>query len=124
MSDPRPEFGRHGEQLAERFLRSKGYRLVARRFSAPVGELDLIMRDRDTLVFVEVKTRRDRKLADPQDAVNTTKQRRMVRTARWFVNARGLESRPCRFDVLTVTVPEGGDAQIEHFPDAFAPERW
>ena len=66
--DARIELGRVGERLAEQLLHKHGLKTVARRFTTPVGELDLVMRDGDTVVFVEVKTRRDRDLADPQDA--------------------------------------------------------
>ena len=86
--DPRHRLGREGERLAERFLRLHGLKTVTRHFNTPVGELDLIMRAGETLVFIEVKTRRDRKYADPQEAVRRDKQRRMTRAARWFLAAR------------------------------------
>ncbi len=121
MADPRRAMGATGEQLAEDFLRARGLRPVARQFATPVGELDLVMCDGPTVVFVEVKTRRDRRLADPQDAINTGKRQRMLRAARWFLHARGWEHRPCRCDVVAVILPPDGPPQIEHFPDAFAP---
>ena len=117
--DPRHELGQKGERLAEQRLRASGLKTVARHFNTPVGELDLIMRDGDTLVFVEVKTRRDRKYADPEDAVTREKQRRMTRTARWYIEHSGWGDRPCRFDVVTVILPPDGTPQLEHFPDAF-----
>jgi putative endonuclease len=124
MSDPRQALGLEGERLAERFLRRLGLKTVARRYSTPVGELDLVMRDGDTVVFVEVKTRRDRDWADPQDAVRGPKQRKLARCAAWFLQHKGWTDRPCRCDVVAVTLPETGDPQIEHFPDAFTPRRW
>ena len=123
-ADPRQQLGRQGERLAEAFLNRLGLKTVARRRTTPVGELDLVMRDGDTVVLVEVKTRRSRDLANPQDAVNLTKQRKMTRTAAWFLQRQGWTGRPCRFDVVGVTLPEHGDPEIEHFPDAFLPERW
>jgi putative endonuclease len=119
--DPRQRLGQHGERLAERFLRRRGLKIVARRFSTPLGELDLVMRDGETLVFVEVKTRRDRVHADPEDAVRRDKQRRMTRAARWLIHQRRWGDRPCRFDVVAVTWPPEGEPQIEHFPNAFLP---
>lgn len=119
--DPRHALGREGERLAERFLRLHGLKTIARHFSTPTGELDLIMRDRETLVFVEVKARRDRKYADPQDAVGTNKRRRMTRAARWFIHEKRWDDQPCRFDVVAVLLPPDGRPEIEHFPDAFLP---
>lgn len=120
-NDARHELGRQGERLAERFLCKLGLKTIARQFSTPVGELDLVMRAGDTVVFVEVKTRRDRALADPEDAVRRDKRRRMTRAARWFLRAREFAGAPCRFDVVAVVLPEQGAPEIEHFPDAFGP---
>jgi putative endonuclease len=122
-NDPRHELGREGERLAEHFLRRHGLKTVTRHFATPVGELDLVMRDGDTVAFVEVKTRRDRRHADPEDAVGRDKQRRLTRAARWFIHHRGWDGRPCRFDIVSVILPGTGEAEIEHFPGAFSPTR-
>jgi putative endonuclease len=119
--DPRHELGRRGEQLAEKYLKKHGLKTVARHYNTPVGELDLVMRDGDTVVFAEVKTRRDRKFAEPQDAVRADKQRCLTRAARWFTHRKGWADRPCRFDIVSVIVPPEGEAEIEHLPDAFLP---
>lgn len=124
MADPRRETALRGERLAEAFLKKRGFKSIARRFNTPVGELDLVMRDGATLVFVEVKTRRDRVFADPQDALNPTKWRRLTRAAHWFVRCRGWENDPCRFDMVGVTLPARGDPEVEYFPAAFVPEDW
>lgn len=123
MSDPRPQLGLEGERLAERFLQRRGMRTVARRFATPAGEIDLIMRQGDTLVFVEVRTLRSRALVEPQESVRRPKQRKLARCATWFLQRRGWHDRPCRFDVMAVTLPPDGAPLIEHFPDAFVPER-
>lgn len=123
MTAPRRELGLEGERLAERFLRRGGLKLLARRYATPVGEIDLIMRDGETVVFVEVKTRRTRAWADPEDAVGPEKQRRMQRCASWYLRARRKESAPFRFDIVAVTLPEVGEPQIEHFESAFEPGR-
>lgn len=117
MSDPRHELGERGEALAQRFLKRRGLKTVARRFSTPIGELDLVMRDGDTVVFVEVKTRRDRTYADPEDAITTAKVRRLMRAVRWFLHQKRWEERPCRFDVVTVILPAEGNPEIKHFVD-------
>jgi putative endonuclease len=120
-NEPRHQLGRAGERLAEQFLTKHGLKLVARNHGTPVGEIDLIMRDRETVVFVEVKTRRDRNLADPEDAVRPDKQRRMSKAARWFIHDKRWDDKPCRFDIVAVLLPESGPPEIEHFPDAFLP---
>lgn len=122
MADPRHEFGDRGERLAESFLVARGMKLVARHYNTRAGELDLIMRDGETLVFVEVKSRRDRRLAEPHDAVNQSKQGKLIRAAEWFVRERRLERLPCRFDVVDVVVAEEGAPDIQHIPDAFLPD--
>jgi putative endonuclease len=120
-TDPRHDLGQTGERLAEVFLRARGYRTLTRHFVTPVGELDLVMLDRDTVVFVEVKARRDRAFADPEDAVGSQKQRCLTRAAKWFLQQRGLGDRPCRFDVVTVIVAPPAVPEICHYPDAFPP---
>lgn len=119
--DPRHELGLNGEALAESHLRRLGLRPVARRFATPVGELDLVMRDGATLVFVEVKTRRDRRWGAPHEAVSPGKQRRLTRAARWFVHQRREGGVSLRFDVVGIVVGPDGPPEIEHFRDAFPP---
>ena len=121
MADPRRQLGLEGERLAEAYLRRQGLKTVARRYNTPVGEIDLVMRAGDTLVFVEVKTRRSRALADPQDSVRRPKQQKLARCAGWFLQRRRWTGRPWRFDVVAVVLPEQGTPEIEHFPDAFWP---
>lgn len=124
MSAGRAELGRDGERVAERYLKKHGFKLLARRFNTPAGELDLVMGDGPTLVFVEVKTQRDRSFTDPELRVTPGKQRRLTRAARWFVAQKRWADRPCRFDVVSVILPRAGQREIRHFPDAFTPRRW
>jgi putative endonuclease len=124
VSQARSELGLEGERHAETFLRRRGLKCIERRFTTPVGEIDLVMRAGETVVFVEVKTQRDRTFKDPQEQVTPTKQQRLIRAARWFVQQKRWTDRPCRFDVVAVVLPETGSPEIEHFPDAFAPQRW
>ena len=122
--DARHESGLKGERLAESFLKKHGLKTVARRFDTPVGELDLVMRERDTLVFVEVKTLADRRFDDPENRVTPAKQRKLLKAARWYVTRKRKTDCPCRFDVVAVVLNEPGEPEIEHFADAFTPERW
>jgi putative endonuclease len=122
VPDLRRQYGNEGERLAETYLKRHGLKLLARGYASAVGEIDLILRDGETVVFVEVKTRRSREFAEPQESVNAAKQRRMRRCAEWFLRDRNWTDRPCRFDVVGIVLPEGGEPEIEHFPDAFRPE--
>jgi putative endonuclease len=121
MADPRHELGERGEQAAEAYLRAQGMKLVARRFRTPVGELDLVLLDGDTVVFVEVKSQTSQQFNEPHERVDGAKRRKVARTAAWFLHHRRLAMRPCRFDVVSILIDETGAPQIRHFPDAFAP---
>lgn len=123
MSDEHLKLGARGERLAEQFLLGRRFKFVARHYSTPVGELDLVMLDGRSVVFVEVKTRGDDRWAEPADAVNNTKQKRLARAAAWFLNHRRMNDRPCRFDVVAVILPPAGEPRVGHFVEAFIPER-
>lgn len=128
--DPRHALGRHGEQLAARHLRARGFRLLARNARTARGEIDLIAFDRDTLVFAEVKTRRvsragraPREDQLPLAGLRPAQRARLRRLAlAWLVrreNAR-LRGRAIRFDAIGVLVdPAGRLVQIEHVEDAW-----
>ncbi|KHK00602.1 YraN family protein [Desulfovibrio sp. TomC] len=115
------DFGREGEACAEALLSAKGYVVVARNFSTRGGEVDLICRDGDTLVFVEVKARQAGSLARPDEAVTPAKRRKLVRAASAYLSEQDLWDRPCRFDVVAV-VSTAGRLTATHLPDAFSLE--
>jgi putative endonuclease len=101
--DGRARVARRGEALAALVLKLKGYRIEARNWRCPLGELDIVAWDRNTLVFVEVKTRTGIRAGTPEEAVTAGKQRRLVRLARAFLARRGGAPPPCRFDVVGIT---------------------
>jgi putative endonuclease len=103
MQSSRDELGRWGEKVACRFLRREGYRILGRNYVSPAGEIDVVARDGDMLVFVEVKTRSGTEFGGPLEAVGREKQRRIVRMARWYLAKHRIEEYPCRFDVVAVT---------------------
>lgn len=116
-----PMLGERGEKAAARHLRRLGYRIIAQRDRLwGLDEVDLVAVDGRTIVFVEVKTRRDQQHGHPAEAVGPDKQRRLTRLAQAFLKRRGLSDRPARFDVVAVTWPEHARRpMIEHIPDAF-----
>lgn len=114
-------FGDRGEREAARFLRRRGIKRITGQYVTFRGELDLVCRERDVLVFVEVKTRQR---GEPAKAVTHGKRRRVVRTAREFIRRHGLPlDQPYRFDVVAIVWPDEGRGkpEIEHFRDAFRP---
>jgi putative endonuclease len=116
--DHRRATARRGEALAALFLRLKGYRIEARNWRCPLGELDIVARHGDTLVFVEVKARHGRSAGSPQEAVDARKRARLVRLAQAYLAGLHGDAPPCRFDVVTV---EGGrlSPRIRHLRAAF-----
>ena len=117
--DQRHALGIQGEDLAKKYLTKQGCKFIAANVATDQGEVDLIMFDRDTIVFVEVKTRSDESYAAGEDAVNREKQRHIQALARHFINVNHLQDFPCRFDVIVVT-PSLEDFDIRHQPNAFS----
>lgn len=113
--------GLRGEDVAAKFLKRKGYRILARHVDSPLGELDIIAVDGRTIVFVEVKTRSSTDAGHPADAIDERKERRMTQAALAYLKAQGLLKYSARFDVVAIVWPT--DARrpiIEHYENAFA----
>ena len=119
MTQARLSLGKHGEDLACRELRRRGYAVLARRYRTRWGEIDIVARDGDTLVFIEVKTRRSTGFGGPVAAVNFRKQRRLINMARSYLLGLAGPEPPCRFDVVGVTLTEGERTVLEVLVNAF-----
>lgn len=114
--------GQRGERRAERFLARQGLRTVARNWQCRHGEIDLVMRDGGTLVFVEVRLRTPRGFADGAASVDGFKQRRLVQAASMYLaDHAGWADAPCRFDVVSI---EGDTDEIGWIRDAFDADGW
>lgn len=111
----RKQKGSLAEQRACDYLQAAGLRLVARNFRCPLGEIDLIMEDRDILVFVEVRSRRRTRYGHPLETVGWRKQRRISLTACWYLQGRD-RGQTCRFDVVSLHGPE---QRIQWIKNAF-----
>lgn len=121
MATTRPsiEFGRQGEDLARGFLESLGYVYVARNWHCRAGEIDLIMRDEDEVVFVEVKTRHGERAGRAEDAVSRSKARKMLAAGEWYVMKHPeLQDRIWRCDLVAITISPGYRPDIAHFINA------
>lgn len=111
--------GRSGEDIACAYLERQDYVIVARGFRLFRGEIDIVARDGETLVFVEVKARADESHGRPEEAVTAAKQRQIRRIAQGFLVAHPHPGVDCRFDVIAVLFRGPDDCRIEHFVDAF-----
>ncbi|MEE8388193.1 MAG: YraN family protein [Acidiferrobacterales bacterium] len=113
------QHGRLAEERARRYLRKQGLKLVVRNYRSPYGEIDLIMRERETLVFVEVRYRRHQAFGLPAETVDWRKQNKLRATAEHFLqNKKNLRDCPCRFDVMTIS-GDHKNGTIDWYPDAF-----
>lgn len=118
MSSPQ-DLGVWGEQLAEDYLRQAGHRLLARNWKCKAGEIDLIMQQRDELVFVEVRLRQKTMYGAGLETVAWQKQRKLIKAAQWYLQETGQYHLSPRFDVISIQHEGGQNPQIEHIAYAF-----
>ncbi len=104
--------GVRGELIAYRYLKRKGYRIVARRYRSRSGEVDLIGWDGDVLAFIEVKYRKDTQYGRPEEAVNRPKQRQICRVARNYLRGLRRQTLTYRFDIVGI---QGGPGRPRRF---------
>lgn len=120
MTQARRSFGQYGEDLACDELERRGYAVIARNYATTHGELDIVARHGEYLVFVEVKARQSGSFGDPEEAVTLLKQQRLVWMATDYLARHKQEDEPCRFDVVGVNT-DTDPASIVVIPDAFRP---
>jgi putative endonuclease len=112
------ELGKKGEEKALRFLKKNGYRIIENNYVCKMGEMDIIAREKDTLVFIEVKTRTSTEFGPPQLAVNLSKQRQLSKVALNYLKEKHLEDPKARFDVVAILLGQKRE-EIELIRDAF-----
>ncbi len=120
MSSHRIAFGRWGEDQAAAFLERNGYLLLDRNVHTAHGELDLVARKDQVLVFVEVKTRRSHAFAFPEESVTPRKQAHMLSAAEWYLDRHPECGDTWQFDVIAVEGTPAGTLHIEHFENVIA----
>jgi putative endonuclease len=119
VSRERLELGRWGERVAARKLLAAGYAVIVQNYRCPAGEMDIVARDGDNWVFVEVKTRRGNRYGPPEEAITHEKARRLLRVAEHFLQERGLEDTDWRIDVIAVELDARGHLlRVEQTPNA------
>lgn len=107
--------GRVGENKASAYLKKQGFEILERNYKNAFGEIDIIAKDGEYTVFVEVKTRTSEQFGTPAEAVNDKKRQKYFRIAEAYLNFKGLCDVPCRFDVVEVE-----NDGINHIKDAFS----
>ena len=112
-TDRRHILGKYGEEAASRYLQTLGYELVERNFHSRAGEIDIILRDGDSWVFVEVRTRNSHNHLAGLEAVDETKLARMRRTMSDWLQARGVTAGKIRMEIVSVLV-QGGGVTFDH----------
>jgi putative endonuclease len=118
------ERGMKGEEIAVRVLKKSRYKILERNFRTPVGEIDIIAREKKCLVFVEVRTRSSVEFGLPQETVVARKRDKLCKAARWYLQKEGGESGDCRFDIVAVLIDEdASNHTVEIIKDAFRPEK-
>jgi len=118
VTKERIALGRLGEELAKQRLKKLGYRIIETNYRCPLGEIDVVAKDGDVLVFVEIKTRRDRSLGEAKEAVHKRKQGQLSRVALAYLKSNHLLGSKARFDVVAIGVSRGKE-EIEIVKNAF-----
>ena len=118
LTDQEILLGRKGESHAASFLSRKGFRILARNLATPVGEIDIVARHKEFLVFVEVKTRITEEPA-PEEQINPHKMNQLTKAAKFYLSRYPPPMPPARFDVVSIVGPQGGQPTVRHFEHAF-----
>jgi putative endonuclease len=119
VARPKDRVGSWGERAAWGVYRRRGYRLLARNWRCPLGELDLVVTGSGTVVFCEVKARTSVALGGPHEAVTDSKRRRLRALAEAFIKSHRLGAPAYRFDVASVLLRPDGPPDVHLFEDAF-----
>ena len=114
MTKERQKLGREGEELARRFLLSKGYKIVKRNFRTPFGEIDLIAYQKKVLAFIEVRTKTSSNFGTPEESISLSKKKKISRVASFYLKAKRLKENDidCRFDVVCLAMDKESSGRI------------
>lgn len=115
--------GRIGERAAKKHLRGAGLKFLTANFRSERGEVDLVFRERDCLVFVEVKSRSSEEWGRPSSAVDRERRQRLTRTALDYLRLLHNPPVKLRFDIVEVLLEDGDVREVRHLPNAFPMER-
>ncbi len=111
MSNQKIDEGRSGEDIAESYLRKKGYKIIERNFSKRYGEIDIVAQDKDVLVFVEVKTRKSNRYGNPLEAITPWKLKSLIKTAQYYVLTHKNLPENMRIDAVGIKLNNFGETE-------------
>lgn len=120
MSSYRQRLGAWGEKLAAEYLVEKGYTILDRNVRTPYGEIDLVARDRQEIVFIEVKTRRSTKFGNPEDALHSSKMTHMEESAQAYILENVETEQNWRVDVIAILDRRNKTPEIWHFENVLS----
>ena len=109
--DYKQRLGRRGEEIATSYLQQQGYTILARNWKCPIGEIDIVAREGETLAFVEVRTRRGHRFGTPEESVTPAKQAKLVELAQTYLQEMGLTDTDWRIDVVAIQM--GGRGEVK-----------
>jgi putative endonuclease len=118
MEKYKQKFGKQGEALAEEYLKRKGFVILERNYRYGHKEIDLIGKDGNTVVFIEVKAGRSRSFGAPEERVTLKKQKSMIEVALDFIQKKNITDCDFRFDVLAIHYKQDGEI-VDHIRNAF-----
>jgi len=114
------DIGKEGEEIAAKFLVENGFQIIERNFQfSNIGEIDIVAKDQQQTVFVEVKSRLNLEFGEPELAVTPKKIRQIKRMAELYLFNKGIEEIDCRFDVIAVIIGDGKKPAVTHYENAF-----
>ena len=119
-TDKRHDFGRHCEFMARTYLEQQGYLILETNWRSGHKEVDIIAKDGEMLVIVEVKARKNEDITNAEDAVNEKKIRNLIRATHNYILLKGLDC-DVRFDIITLVLDDKGEYKLKHIKDAFLP---
>lgn len=119
MAKDKKQTGDQGEDIAEKFLIEKGYEIILRNYRYGHGEIDIIAKDKDVLVFVEVKSRHNLDFGYPEEQITPSKQKQIRKIADAYLWENEIENQNCRIDVIGILFHGKKDPDINHIIDAF-----
>lgn len=117
--DSRKKLGNKGEKRAANFLRKQGYQIIEKNYHSLLGEIDIVAKEGESIVFVEVKTRRSTDFGLPEEALSYDKRRRLSKLALNYLAHRRIEGSNCRFDVVSILMDNNKVKHIELIKNAF-----
>lgn len=120
MTLRRKLLGRKGEDAATDYLIKNHYQILCRNYTCKLGEIDIVARERDFIVFVEVRSRSSEDFGLPQETINRRKKMKLRNLARYYLEETGKSNENCRFDIIALVFEEGGNVKrLEHIENAF-----